>query len=87
MERVEESERGWMMLFLVSRPKLTGNKRTDRQAVSLVSVTRREPWRCRGYGVDVYWMDNVRALRGPMGWDLCSRSSFVCYDNPPNHQT
>ena len=36
MERVEESERGWMMLFLVSRPKLTENKRTDRGSESTV---------------------------------------------------
>lgn len=33
VERFEESERGWMMLFLVCRPKFT--ERKDRKAKSV----------------------------------------------------
>lgn len=29
-ERFEESERGWMMLFLVSRPKLTEQREREK---------------------------------------------------------
>lgn len=31
VERFEESERGWMMLFLVSRPKLTEQKEREKK--------------------------------------------------------
>lgn len=41
VERFEESERGWMMLFLVSRPKLTAHqKERAKQNVSLVTFTK-----------------------------------------------
>ena len=31
VERAEESDRGWMMLFLVSRPKLTEKKPKEKE--------------------------------------------------------
>lgn len=35
-ERVEESERGWMMLFLVSRPKFTDHNETEANVIQWV---------------------------------------------------
>lgn len=37
-ERVEESERGWMMLFLVSRPKFTEENEIEANVIQWVLI-------------------------------------------------
>lgn len=39
VERLEESERGWMMLFLVSSPKLTEQKQREKRKCDICFLT------------------------------------------------